>query len=572
MFKKFVVIILVFALICTMLIGCAKKDEETSETTSTTTEGTTSGSVKTEATTTEATTTEATTTEATTTDKYPLIVKDESVTLTVATFGYPYGGKEFGQDYAVFDEIERRTGVIINWDITPLDQYQVVMQTRLAAGKGSLPDILYVPGKTRNDTIKYAKAGLFAPLNDLIENSAPNLKSYFVENPSKKGLLTADDGIMYSIPDDVSGGAYINPFIWMYRKDWLETLSLNEPTTIEECYNVLKAFKTQDPNKNGIEDEIPLGLYGSNGNKLTVFAYAWDLNLFYSSGFSVDDNNKVQYDYISPRYKEFIIWCKKLYDEGLIYQEFTSDPSGTQLLANIALDRIGAAPAFLSSTGAWSDKVEVADGLPEAEFTAFIPLKGPYAQKMEVRGPLSGDFAISVDCNEQEVAIKWIDFIFASKEGMDLQMYGIEGLTYTRDSNGQVQFKDVIKNNPDGLSIIEALRTFGAWSHLPYIQTLEAYKIVFGDSPKILEQQAKIDPYLRPSFPGMIGTEIEVALIQKISPDLTTYIDEKFVKYIIGAEDLESFDEYVAKIEEIGIKDILMVKQAQYDRFVEANK
>ena len=47
------------------------------------------------------------------------------------------------------------------------------------------------------------------------------------------------------------------PKLW-FNYDWLEKLGLEEPQTTEELYEVLKAFKTQDPNGNGKANEIPL--------------------------------------------------------------------------------------------------------------------------------------------------------------------------------------------------------------------------------------------------------------------------------------------------------------------------
>ena len=35
------------------------------------------------------------------------------------------------------------------------------------------------------------------------------------------------------------------------RKDWLDELNLPEPATLDDYYNVLKAFTEQDPDGNG---------------------------------------------------------------------------------------------------------------------------------------------------------------------------------------------------------------------------------------------------------------------------------------------------------------------------------
>lgn len=44
----------------------------------------------------------------------------------------------------------------------------------------------------------------------------------------------------------------------MINKTWLDKLGLKVPDTIDELYNVLKAFKERDPNGNGRLDEIPV--------------------------------------------------------------------------------------------------------------------------------------------------------------------------------------------------------------------------------------------------------------------------------------------------------------------------
>ena len=54
--------------------------------------------------------------------------------------------------------------------------------------------------------------------------------------------------------------------VFMIYQPWLDALNLEMPETTEELYNVLVAFKTQDPNGNGEADEIPMSLlYGQGG-------------------------------------------------------------------------------------------------------------------------------------------------------------------------------------------------------------------------------------------------------------------------------------------------------------------
>ena len=52
---------------------------------------------------------------------------------------------------------------------------------------------------------------------------------------------------MYIVQESLVEPAFI-------RKDWLDKLGLEQPKTIDDFYNVLKAFKEQDPDGNGAND------------------------------------------------------------------------------------------------------------------------------------------------------------------------------------------------------------------------------------------------------------------------------------------------------------------------------
>ena len=119
---------------------------------------------------------------------------------------------------------------------------------------GTIPDIVG-SSRIKDFVNQYGPEGAFIPLNDLIEEHAPNIKAYLDERPEIAAALKAADGQMYYIPylpDGKYGRAY-----WI-RTDWLNNLGLEVPQTVEEFENVLRAFKTQDPNGNGEADEIPL--------------------------------------------------------------------------------------------------------------------------------------------------------------------------------------------------------------------------------------------------------------------------------------------------------------------------
>src|SRR5690606_4877116 len=97
---------------------------------------------------------------------------------------------------------------------------------------------------------------------------------------------------------------------------WLENLGLDVPTTVDEFYTVLKAFKEQDPNGNGIQDEIPFLSWGLDSPSFRE-ALTW-YGVF--AGIA-EDNGTVYYKQATEEYKEFLAFMKKLYDEQLFYND-----------------------------------------------------------------------------------------------------------------------------------------------------------------------------------------------------------------------------------------------------------
>ncbi|MEL6682986.1 MAG: hypothetical protein AAFQ09_10110 [Pseudomonadota bacterium] len=124
----------------------------------------------------------------------------------------------------------------------------------LMLASGNIPDIVG-SSRIRDFVNQFGPEGAFVPLNDLIAEHAPNIAAYYAERPDIEAAVKAADGQMYYIPylpDGKYGRAY-----WI-RTDWLDALDLEVPQTVEEYENVLRAFKTQDPNGNGEADEVPL--------------------------------------------------------------------------------------------------------------------------------------------------------------------------------------------------------------------------------------------------------------------------------------------------------------------------
>jgi putative aldouronate transport system substrate-binding protein len=485
--------------------------------------------------------------------------------LTIGTFDNWYTPASYTANLPIFQEIEKKTGIKIKWDVVPPSQYSTAMQTRMAAGKEGLPDIINIPG----DPVRWGQDGIIIPMEGLIEKAAPNTKKYFAQNPEVAALNVAPDGHVYKISSVVMGSTFINPFAWILRMDWLQKLNLKEPDTTDDWYKILKAFKTQDPNGNGKADEIPM-IPQNTWFYLLRWGESWGLKFIYSSGFSVK-NGKVGYDYLDPKAKEVFTALNKLYTEGLIDPEIMSYSSDMHF-AKVSRNIVGSALHFISNIAQYENNLAKA-GFTGAKYKGMPPAKGPYGDRlMEGYGPISGNFGISANCKNPELAMKWLDYVYASKAGSDYVMFGIEGKSYNRDAAGKVKLTDYVLKNPDGMGTFDALRALGSWPNVPYIQTEEAYVALFTPFPDLLDTAAKCKPYIMTGFPPILPTAKESEDQTAVMGDLNTYRDEMVSKFIIGQTPLSEFDNFVKQLRSLGIDKVLAIRQAQYDRFNEALK
>lgn len=156
--------------------------------------------------------------------------------------------------------------------------------------------------------------------------------------------MTAPDGHIYTIADTPK---YVNDMVvanaLFIRQDWLDTLGLEQPETIEDWYEVLTAFKNEDPNGNGIQDEIPLSGIDLASGLFSYLLSAYDLPAGVGPWW-YDENGEVFCVYTTEEYKNFVTEMNRWYAEGLIDMELTRDEANFQALC--ATNTVGAFPIF----------------------------------------------------------------------------------------------------------------------------------------------------------------------------------------------------------------------------------
>lgn len=484
--------------------------------------------------------------------------------LRVATNDNYFTGNSYTDQLPVWQEIEKRTGVQIDWEVLPREQFGDSIRLRLSKGT-DLPDIFYIPD---SDPVTLAGKGTIVPLDDLIAAHAPNIAAFLRENPEIDKKLRLADGKLYALASVVTGVAYTDPYGLMIRKDWLDRFGLQEPSTLDEWYAVLKAFKENDPNGNGLQDEIPLlpdlGLKG-----LKLFGSAVGGHLFYSDGFYPDADGTVKYEWLEPETKELVEWWGKLYAEGLLAPDFLTK-SMDSFLSEVSAGRVGALNGFLNLR----PKYELGNrqaGDPHAEWVMTAPPKAKDGSGFyEIYGPVSSWFGISSSSPNQELAIRWLDYIYASEEGSRIVNFGVEGLSYTME-DGKPRFTEYATNHPDGLDLTRLLRSLGAMPTLPWIRadkgplSLQPQAMLESD-PDGAEQAKKVKPYLIPTISLTLPTPEEKETDALYGAPLRAYVESALAHSITGANKID-WERFNATVASLGLDRVLQAKQRQYDRY-----
>ena len=492
----------------------------------------------------------------------------EPVELTIACADL--GSASLSANLPVWQEIEKRTNVKINWDVTAAAQYTEVMKLRVTASGANLPDIMLLPNGLK--LAELGSEGVILPLEQYIEENGDAILAAYKKFPRVRAL-TSSEGHVYSI-NSMNEAAYFSPYGFIIRKDWLDRLNLEVPTTIEEWETVLTAFKEQDANGNGDpSDEVPYSAGGSVWYT-TYWGNAWGLHMIQSSGWYPDENGQMQYEYISDNAREWFTWMNKMYESGLIDPEFLTLGDESKMFEKVARNEVGAFTANPSQIPTLEATLR-ANGVEDAVLIPVVVPKGPHAQSTEVIGDMAVDgYMVTSSCQNPEIAVAFINYLL-SDEGAELLNFGIEGETYTKNADGTYTFTDAVLNDPDGKSPKEVLETYGCWIDGPTIK-LEAREAALlatypeDTAQEILQYTDQTKPFAVPGLTLPAETAEESDSISGLNADLKTYIYEMAGRFVVGTADVETeWDTYVQNAKDLSVEKIQAVKQAQYDRFVQ---
>lgn len=465
----------------------------------------------------------------------------------------------YNEEYAVEKAAADITGVSLTDATMGANSTDTREAHNLLIASGNIPDI-FGGQHVREFVNEYGPQGAFVPLNDLIAEHAPNIQAFIDKYPERFSAISAADGKLYYIPylpDGFFGRAYF------VRQDWLDTLGLQQPQNVDELYDVLVAFRDNDPNGNGKKDEIPY--FARHWEEMVRLVTLWDGR---SSGsdsyhdFMIRDG-ALTHPYIGDGYKEGIKNLTKWYAEGLIDPEvFTRGSSAREFLLSENLG--GVTHDWFASTSGYNDKLR--SSIEGFEFIPFIPPASVSGVRMEEHRRIlvkPDGWAIGHTNEHLVETIKYFDFWF-TEEGKRLANFGIEGEHYNL-VDGEAIYTDKVLNAD--LPVVNQMYEAGAqiWRGFPQDYSYE-WQWTNPIAKAGIELYGKGD-YLVPTFLGVTMTEDEQAVFDRHWPQIRTYMLERQQAWVLGTGDVVAdWDNYIKTVNGMGLDKVLEVMNAAYSR------
>jgi putative aldouronate transport system substrate-binding protein len=343
------------------------------------------------------------------------------------------------------------------------------------------------------------------------------------------------------------------------RKDWLDELGLSVPETMDEYYNVLKKFK-----------EVKKVDFPYSGDLLTAGTWGLFMGAYgIVNGMHINDG-KVIFGQAAPQYKEYLTTLNKWYKEGLIDKNFASLDTKT-INSNMLNGFSGMTQGSGGGTlGLYLDTMKNKRAEFDLAGSPYPVLnKGDKPFYGQIQLPVPGNYvAVSTSCKNIPAAVRFLNYGY-TEEGSMLFNFGIEGESYEM-KDGYPTYSDIITNSPDDLPMNAAMAQYtlansGGGAFVQDKRYIEQYYRL--DRQKEAWNNWSDTDAITHIMPPVTISADQLTNVSKILNDVNTYANEMTYKFIMGTADLSEFDNYVSKLNQMGLQDAIKRYQDGYDRY-----
>lgn len=469
-------------------------------------------------------------------------------------------------------DLEEAADVSITWEEVSADWDQK-KSTLLAAG--DIPDLV-IGGNAITDSDLATYGTLFEDLAPHMD-ALPNVQAMFDEVEGAEAMATQADGAVYALPSwkEFWPQAITRQYI---NQQWLDTLGLEQPTTWDELFDVLVAFKEQDANGNGDpDDEIPFdwspvdtGGYGYFQPTALLGSLGLPISGGGGTGYFVEDGEVGNF-LADERWKEVVAFLHRCFAAGLVNQNvITQDYSAFQSVARGSGD-----VASVGFSWGWTASDRFGAQLAP-QYASTAPLQAEAGQQEDLTW--SYDFenltrnhiVMSAASENKDAALRAIDAFYAQDMSMQVLFGDFEtNVVKADDTTYEVLPPADGTSDPSTWKWTSSLADAGPlWirSGLDVTLPTDLAEAVEQSEP-LQDAVANVDPD-EDVFPPYI--KMSAADLSTLALNNTTILNltqTKFAEWVTGGGVEEQWDDYVAQLSAAGLDQNIELHQQYYDDF-----
>jgi len=482
----------------------------------------------------------------------PVVMEDpDPVTVVLWANGAPPSAEAVARVNEKINEITI-PAINVEVDLQIWDVGSYIGTVATAVGAGDDIDLMCTFPAAAPHFSSMSAQGMLLPLNDLLEEYGQDILKLIPEdwwgastrNGKVLGVpLFANKAYNYSI---------------MFVKEWLDETGYKpeDVKTMDDIYNVLKAFQANHP------DKIPL-----SGDNLTLDftypGYDFIMNSYYDTlgdataiaavvPFTADGktNYKVVSRYETAGFQEMRKTLQNWYNEGLIDKDtITYNGNGVALTVNPNVF------ACINVAVPVTQGIVRKSSLNEAIHVDLMD------GVLTTAGLIQMTWALPVSCDVPEAAMKLMNMMYTDARLVNLIDFGIEGVHYVLNANGQMEFLPGIDANtseyyPNCYNFVTNTLLANTWA---------------GTDPDVAQkdliaiQNSITSPLLGFSFDTGKVSDI-YALLGPLGHD------EYGPAIFTGAAKDSYYEEFISKLYAAGLQTFIDELQSQVDAWVAANR
>lgn len=368
---------------------------------------------------------------------------------------YVSPGNTFADQDAVLAAVNKKmqddgVNVAVSFKRIPWDGFLQKLNLMLSSGEEF--DMMHVMQDIENLSVLKNMDAIVA-IDDYLKNY-PDLVSKFTDFEWNQGKL---EGKIYAVPARWQEFSMLNGYLF-YREDVLKKVKPDGqfPTDFDGFFNL-----SVDMQK-AIKEETGKTAYVWVHQVTSSFS--WLHRTYSDFPFFVDLSNNltkvmqdgtVQSYFESDTFKADAAAYRKMYQAGLI------DPDVLNASPQKKYDEMKVGAVLPSATFSFDDEIALQENIPTATLEkAILAPEKPWLQYCSIQNLQ----AMSATSKNPEAGIKFLNWLYASKENHDLFCYGIEGKDYTASAPNRIEYIKGADNN--------AIYGFDTWmiGYLPYMR------------------------------------------------------------------------------------------------------